>query len=136
MDTKMKEIPKLIKIAIFCFCGHAVIVAIGACLYFYWSHDLSEFPKAIIRILGMSGIVYGLLKREKWGWWFGVVLSGVFSLAGLISIMVVINPDSLAWRPFPLLDKIMISFSGILFFSAFICLLHSKSRKYFLKIND
>lgn len=122
---------KLIKIAVFCFIGHAVIVLFSASFYFYWSHEFSELLKAMIRIMGMVFIAYGLLKVEKLAWWIGVILSGVFTLASLLSISAIINPDSFQGRPFPVFDKITIALSGIFFIIAFICLIHPKSRKLF-----
>lgn len=42
--------------------------------------DSGDYPRALIRLGGMVLIAYGLLRRQRWGWWLGVLMPSFFLL--------------------------------------------------------
>jgi peptidoglycan/LPS O-acetylase OafA/YrhL len=42
--------------------------------------DAKDYPRALIRLGGMLLIAYGLLRRQRWGWWFGVLMPSLLLL--------------------------------------------------------
>jgi hypothetical protein len=63
---------------------------------------IAQYPRALIRAIGVALVVWGLLRRAVWAWWLAVVL-GVFWLAtgifGLATILSVLTPDVDAGLP-------------------------------------
>lgn len=57
-----------------------------------------DLPRAIIRLLGTGLIAWGLLRRARWAWWVGVILSAFWIAAGAISVLVLERGD-VYWLP-------------------------------------
>ena len=57
-----------------------------------------DFPRAILRLVGTGIIAWGLLRRARWAWWFGLVLAVFWLAAGALAVLVLDRGD-VYWLP-------------------------------------
>jgi hypothetical protein len=43
--------------------------------------NADDYPRALIRLAGMGLIAFGLIRRQRWGWWLGVSVPVLLLLA-------------------------------------------------------
>lgn len=80
--------------------------------YIAWSGDTGEVLRMSFRV-GVSAItVYGLWKSTQWGWWLGVIFSGIVVLFGIVGLAFGWAIGLFAGRPYPAID-VLFSLAGI-----------------------
>jgi hypothetical protein len=63
---------------------------------------LAEYPRALIRPMGLALAVWGLLRRARWAWWLGLMLALfwlVTSIFALVMFFSVRTPQADALLP-------------------------------------
>ena len=48
--------------------------------------DAGDYPRAVVRCLGLALVAWGLFRRRRWAWWTAVGLSGFWLVAGLAGV--------------------------------------------------
>jgi Na+/alanine symporter len=85
----VQPLPQTVKAAATILAAYGTVVLLYAVVLqtmIGWN-QAQAFPRAIIRFLGMALIAWGLLKRARWAWWFGVLLPGFFLVLGLVALV-------------------------------------------------
>lgn len=86
--ASVQPLPLTVKAAASILAAYGTVVLLYAVVLqtmIGWN-QAQEFPRAIIRFGGMALIAWGLLKRARWAWWFGILLPGFFLVGGLIAL--------------------------------------------------
>jgi hypothetical protein len=86
--------PTTVRWAALALVAYAVVILVSATVLQAindWE-AAGEYPRAVIRVLGVALVVWGLLRRARWAWWLGVALpllwivSGIAALAMFLSV--------------------------------------------------
>jgi hypothetical protein len=83
------EVPRSLRVAVGIFLVYGLAVVVNAVIWQSLSgwQEASDFPPAIVRFLGVGLISWGLLKRERWAWWLGVVLPSFWILSAGLGVV-------------------------------------------------
>ena len=107
---------------------YGCVVLVNGLLYLSWSGDTSEVVRMLVRVFGTLLVAYGLWSSAKWGWWFGIVFSGILALAGIAALGVLLATDILDSRPYPTIDIVVLVISILSLSGALVCLLTGSAR--------
>lgn len=119
---------KTLRFAIFSLGAYGAILFLNAAFYKWWSGELAEPSRVGIRLIGVCLIAWGLWRRDKWAWWFGLIFSGLFAALGAVGLFFLINQGLLASRPYPVVDITLLALSILALIGTFVCLLLPGSR--------
>jgi hypothetical protein len=110
------------------FLVYATALLANASLYTSWSGDRSEWPRLLIRLVGLGAVAWGLWRRERWAWWLGVLLGGAFAAFGIVGLWAAHSTGLLDARPYPAADYAFFVVSIVALLSAVVLLLLPRSR--------
>lgn len=82
--TKLDSMKK----AAIAFSCYGVVVLVGGLLYAIPNEDFSQFPRALIRVVGVLAISQALWQHKKWAWWLGTIMSGFFLAIGIVLVII------------------------------------------------
>jgi hypothetical protein len=87
--VRIPSVPWTVQVAAACLVLYGVGVLINAARLqsaIGWeSVEPREFGRAVLRCVAMGLIAWGLVTRQRWAWWTGVVVPGVFLVAGWLA---------------------------------------------------
>jgi len=96
-----ERLPTSVKLAAALFLLYGAAVLVNAVVMQRaggWAAAL-DFPRAVFRLIASGLVAWGLLHRERWAWWLGVLLA-VFWLAMGALAMAVLERGDIYWlRP-------------------------------------
>ena len=119
---------KTLRFAIFSLGAYGAILILNAAFYKWWSGELAEPSRLAIRLIGVSLIAWGLWRRDKWAWWFGLIFSGLFAALGAVGLFFLVNQGILANRPYPVIDIAFLALMILTLIGTFVCLLLPQTR--------
>ena len=92
-DTAVGTLPLSVRTAAALLFIYAVFVIANAS---YWQiasgwEDASDYPRGVIRFAGVTLIAIGLLRRQRWAWWLGVLLPLLLIALFVLNIAVILR---------------------------------------------
>ena len=86
-------IPRTVRIAAVLFLAYGAWVVWRAAAVQIATHwvDGGDFPRAVIRLAGMSLVSYGLLRQRRWAWWLGLLMPLLFLLTVVAGIAIALK---------------------------------------------
>ena len=122
---------RALKVAASLVATYGIVVLGNGLFYSWWSGDSSEMLRMVVRVLGSGLVAYGLWTRAKWGWWCGVLFSGLLSLIGALALAAAFLTDLLESRPYPTVDLLFFFTALAVLAAAFVCIMLPESRDAF-----
>ena len=119
---------KTLRFAIVFLGAYGAILILNAAFYKWWSGEFAEPSRLAIRVIGVCLIAWGLWRRDKWAWWFGLIFSGLFAALGTAGLFLLVNQGILANRPYPVVDITFITLMILTLIGTFVCLLLPQTR--------
>jgi hypothetical protein len=52
---------------------------------------IAEYPRALLRGLGVAITAWGLLRRARWAWWLGIVLVSVWLATSVFALLMLFS---------------------------------------------
>jgi hypothetical protein len=104
-------------------------VLLNAGLYARAAGDLTQFPRALVRVGGTILIAVGLWKSTKWGWWLGVVFSGLLGLTGILGLIAGLQAGVFVGRSNPLMDIAFFTIASLTLLAVTLLLLQPSTRR-------
>lgn len=117
-----------LRTAAFLILIYGILVLLNAGLYARASGDLTQLPRALVRVAGTVVITVGLWKSTTWGWWAAVLFSGLIGLTGIIGLIVGLQTGVFAGRPNPTMDVAFFTLGSLTLLAATLVLLRSSTR--------
>ena len=118
----------MLRIAVVLILVYGCVLLANGLFYFSWSQDTSELPRMFVRVFGIALVAYGLWSSAKWGWWLGLVFSGIFTLLGIAGLIALFGTDLLDSRPYPTVDIVVFVISILALAGTFVCLISGTAR--------
>lgn len=80
--------PRVVKHAAALMLAYGILVILNATVLQVLSGwvDAGDYPRAIVRLLGMLLLASGLLQGRRWAWWITVILFSLWAFTGLIAM--------------------------------------------------
>ena len=126
-----ERLPTSVKLAAALFLLYGAAVLLNALLLQRasgWAGAM-DFPRAVFRLLGTGLVAWGLLRRERWAWWLGVLLAGFWLAMGVLAVGVLERGD-FYWLP-PSGFQLFLAVSLLSLFLAIALLLSPSARRVF-----
>jgi len=108
---------------------YALLLLLNGLFYLYWSGDASEVARMLVRIVGSALVAYGLWIAARWGWWLGIIFTGVLSLFAGVALLGAVAGGMLEGRPYPTVDLLFFILSATALLLAFLLLVLPSSRR-------
>jgi peptidoglycan/LPS O-acetylase OafA/YrhL len=96
-----ERLPTSVKLAAALFLLYGAAVLLNAILMQRaggWAAAL-DFPRAVFRLIATGLVAWGLLHRERWAWWLGVILAAFWLAMGALAVGVLERGDLYWLRP-------------------------------------
>jgi hypothetical protein len=110
------------------FVVYAAALLANAALYTWWSGDRGGWGRLAVRVVGIVAIAWGLGRRRRWAWWFGVLAGGWLGVFGLLALVAASTGGIFAARPYPAADYAFLVVSVAALLGAVALLLIPRSR--------
>jgi len=133
---KDESIPKDIKYGSVLLICYVLLLIINAMFYIWWSGQFDEtgaYIQLIARCIIFIAAARGLLLKEKWAWWLGVIFSGIFSIIGFMGIVILQAYGMGYERPYIHIDLGILYGLLLTLVLVFFILLKSTTRNYIFK---
>ena len=101
----MQQSKKLLRLACIAALFYTLLVLANALLTYSWLGDKVELGRGLVRFFGFSAIAIMAMRGEKWSERFLFWGSLIWAIFGMMSMVLVVVPDALAERPYPMADK-------------------------------
>lgn len=134
MTNNQTKLPKSLKTASYFLMGYGFIVFLNAILYLNTAES-SDIIRALIRILGIIITIIALYQLKKWGWWLGILYSGILSILSILSLYNILFGNILNNSPYPTIDKVFFILITLFNILAFIYLMKPQTKMAFKKID-
>jgi len=108
---------------------YGILVLLNAGLYARAAGDPTQFPRALVRAGGTILVAVGLWKSTKWGWWVGVVFSGLLGLTGVLGLIAGLQAGVFVGRPNPEMDIAFFTIASLTLLAATLVLLQPSNRR-------
>lgn len=93
-------LPASVKLAAALLVLYGVAVVLNAAVMYGAAGWIAtrEMPSAVVRLAGTLLVAWGLLRRERWAWWLGLVLTAFWLVVGASAVLVLQRGD-VHWLP-------------------------------------
>jgi hypothetical protein len=123
--------PKPVRIAALLFVVYGVMVIANGLVQQsspQWSR-VHELPRLLLRVVTCGVIAYALMKRLRWGWWFGVAFGGAWALIGAVIVLMAARAG--AWERMGSTMILFLAGTAVVLGAAVALLLQPASRNAF-----
>ena len=130
-QTASEKVPFPIAMAASLVWLHGILMIINAVAIAMGMNHHGDLYSALLRMIGVSAVGWGLLNYQRWAWWLTVVLGGLAALSSLLGVAGLMFLESRRYIQGGGFNQIVLMINAIFLVAAIFYLMRPVSRAAF-----